>query len=216
MVHCNDVLAVDSKATCLAISPKCKNLDALSSLRRVNRIRCTLTEGLLEQLAVMPKLRHLQIRLPRSDDIPSFRPLTQITTLVLTCNKHQSGLKFLNGVDNLRSLCISAAMGITRLTPLSQLRNLCELYIDGTISGRGNIQTLAPLAKLPELRFAVLLLRLEKQNRTLKPLHGLSKLAYLHLSDDYTEEEYDRLLAAVPRLKQIRFNGGKRWPADGS
>ncbi|MFK7820189.1 MAG: hypothetical protein AB8G99_15820 [Planctomycetaceae bacterium] len=177
-------------------------------------MHCTLQDGLIDELAELPNLRYLQVGLPREDEIPSFRPLQQITTLVVKCNKHQSNLKFLNGLNNLRSLCISEAMGITKLTPLGKLSGLCELYIDGAISGRNTIQTLAPLGKLFDLRYALLLLRVEQRNRTLRHLHSLSKLTFLHLSDDYSEQDYDNLLAAVPRLKQIRFNAGGRWPRE--
>ncbi len=214
MVHCDDILTVPASSKFLSISRKCKNLDAIVNLRGVQRVHCTLQDGLLDQLAPLPKLRYLQVAFPRTDDIPSFRPLKQITTLVLRCNKHQTSLKFLNGVDNLKSLCVSEAMGVSQLTPLGRMRDLCELYIDGTISGRNTVQTLAPLAKLKELRYALLLLRVEERNRTLKHLHSLSKLAFLHLSNDYSDEEYDKLLAAVPGLKQIRFNAGGRWPRE--
>ncbi len=212
MVHCADPLTVPASCEFLSISPKCKNLAAISSLKRAQRVHCTLQDGLLEQLAQLPKLRYLQVGLPRADAIPSFQLLQQITTLVVKCNRHQSSLNFLTGLDNLRSLCLSEAMGVTQLTPLGRLSSLCELYIDGTLRGRNTIQTLAPLGKLSELRFAVLLLRVEQRNRTLRHLHSLSKLAFLQLSNDYSHEEYDKLLAAIPRLKQIRFNAGGRWP----
>ena len=212
MVMCDDVANAPASARWLHLSSKCKHLDALETLKNLRRIHCTLEDGLLDHLARIPRLDWLQISLPRSDEIPSIRSLQQISTLVVRCNKHQSSLKFLTGLDNLKSLCISSAMGVSRLTPLGGLQQLCELYIDGTNSGRNTVQTLAPLAKLQNLRYAMLLLRVEKRNRTLKHLRTLRKLSFLHLSHDYTDADYDALLVKLPRLSMIRFNGGMRWP----
>lgn len=212
MVPCDDVAAVPDSSEFLWISRKCKNLGDLARLRRLKRVHCTLQDELLEQLTRSSSLRYLQVELPRSDDIPSLRNLQNLHTLVVKCNKHQTHLEFLAGLDNLRFLCVSEAIGVNRLAPLGDLQSLCELYIDGTLSKKNTVQTLAPIGQLAELRYAVLLLRVQEEHRSLSHLHSLSRLKFLRLSNDYPAEDYDQLLAAIPGLKHIHFNAGGRWP----
>lgn len=213
MVHCTDIEELPRSAKFVSLGRGCRNIDRLPTRKRLQRVHTELSEDLVEHLADLPNLRYVQFRLPRSDSIPRLSPLTQIQTLVLKCNKHQSSLNFLKGLENLHSLCVSEAMGVSRLTPISSLIELRELYIDGTISKRNTIQSLAPIGKLASLRYAVLLLRVERSNRSLRPLHKLSQLEFLHLSHDYDDVEYEKLVAKLPRLAEIRFNAGMRWPS---
>ncbi|WP_149500014.1 hypothetical protein [Roseiconus lacunae] len=210
LVECSDVATLSGTSVFVSLTSKCRHLEKLSDHHQIERMHCPYREDLIDILARFPNLKHLQLRLPRSPEIAPLAQLTQIESLVLKCSKHQKSLDFLQGMANLRFLCVSEAMGIDRLTPLGSLSSLQELYIDGTISGRNTVQTLAPLGKLHSLEYLLLLIRVAKQRRTLKPLYKLTKLAFLHLSDDYVATEYNAILRKLPLLDEICFNGGKR------
>lgn len=162
----------------------------------------------LDHLVQVESLESLYVRLPRSADVDGISQFSQLKHLILKCTRHQENLNFLRGMDNLHSLCVSQAMGVKRLTPLGTLTQLRELYIDGTISGCQTVQSLAPLAKLVHLRYCLLLLRVEKKNRTIRHLYRLSELQFLCLRDDFAQKEYETLLRKLPHLDQISFNGG--------
>lgn len=210
MVECADVDTLSGTSLFVSVSSKCRHLETLADHPQIERIHCAYREGIVDILTTLPNLKHLQLRLPQTPAVASLVRLSQIESLVLRCNKHQNSLKFLQGMTNLRFLCVSEAMGVDRLTPLGTLSSLQELYIDGAISGKNTVQSLAPLGKLQSLEYLLLLIRVAKERRTLKPLHKLTKLAFLHLSDDYDANEYNTVLRKLPLLDEICFNGGKR------
>ncbi|ADB15128.1 hypothetical protein Psta_0439 [Pirellula staleyi DSM 6068] len=213
MVLCDDVADLPSDVRSVWLNRKTKHIDDLPRFREIRRVHSPLHEEWLPAFASMPNLEHVKLTLPKCKDIPSLACLKNLRTLVLGWNRQQESLEFVRGMDWLHSLCVSEAMGVTSLEPLSTLPELREIYIDGQISARYQVESLNPLSALKELQFAVLLVRLPKERRNLLPLKQLKKLEYLWLSDDYYPSEYDALLDALPQLKEICFNGGKRWPA---
>ena len=147
-VSCKDAAQIPDGTTAAYIWPKCKNLDQLSFHRSLVDVQTQLTPEIVEHLKDLPNLKRVQFSLPRTDRIPKLEPLSQIETLVLCCNKHQTSINFIDGMASLRNLCISEAMGVTRLTAIGKLPKLEELYIDGQISKRNAVQSLAPLGRL--------------------------------------------------------------------
>lgn len=213
LVSCNDVADLPLDVHSVWLNPKTKHIDDLPRFKEIRRVHSPLREEWLPALTSIPNLEHVRFTLPKPKHIPSLACLTNLRTLVLRCNRQQESLDFVRGMDWLHSLCVSEAMAVTSLEPLSTLTELREIYIDGQISGRYQVESLNPLSALKELQFAVLLVRVPKERRDLSPLRQLKKLEYLWLSDDYCPSEYDALLKALPRLNEICFNAGKRWPA---
>lgn len=215
LVPCDDVADLSPDVQAVSLNSKSKGIEGLARFKKLRRIRSPLREDWLSTFAKIPNLQYAHFRLPKSPDIPSLACLTNLRSLVLSCNRHQTDLEFLQGMDWLHSLCVSEPMGISSLNPLSTLTELREIYIDGQISGKFTVDSISPIGALEQLQFAVLLFGVAKANRTLAPLHNLQRLTFLHLALNFSEEEYDSLLKALPRLNEFSFNGGKRWTKTG-
>ena len=214
IVECNDVFEARKNATSLQLNSNCLNVDRINEFKAVKRVHCELRKEWLKPLSQLPNLQHIQFTLPKTAQVPSLKILNGIRTLVLMCNRHQDQLAFLRGLKSLQSLCVSEANAVTELNPISSLTGLQELYIDGSVGGIGKVTSFAPLSKLKDLRFAVLLVRSMEKTSPLRHLQKLKKLEYLYLAGQFArdKEELDRVLEALPLLKKIEFNGGLTWP----
>ncbi len=211
--YCDDVSKMRTTVRRVELSSDCANIDQLSRFTQLERLHCELRKDWLEQLSLLPNLKYVEFTLPQTDKIPSLKCLARLRTLVLRSNHRQTNLNFLRGMTSLRSLCVSEALGVEQLNPISTLTDLQELYIDGSTHRRHKIRTLAPLAKLHDLRFAVLLVGSAQQNRPLRHLLQLRNLEYLYLDASYLNpDELDQVVEQLPRVKKIEFNGGLTWP----
>lgn len=214
LVECDDVFEARRNAKSLQLNPGCANVERIGELHAVRRIHCELRKEWLKPLSQLPNLEHVQFTLPKTADVPSLKSLNGIHTLVLICNRHQTDLNFLRGLKSLRALCVSEASGVTELNPIGSLTNLQEIYIDGSVGGMNKVQSFAPLAKLQDLRFAVLLVRSMEKSSPLRHLHKLKMLEYLYLAAQFAKdkEQLDSVLDALTLLKKVEFNGGLTWP----
>lgn len=214
LVECDDIFEARKNAKSLHLNRDCVNVDRIFEFNAVRRVHCELRKDWLKPLSKLPNLEHVQFTLPKTADIPSLKVLDGIHTLVLICNRHQTNLKFLRGLKSLRALCVSEANGVTELNPIASLTNLQEIYIDGSVGGSGKVQSFAPLAKLQDLRFSVLLVRSMEKSSPLRHLHKLKMLEYLYLAAQFAkdEEQLDSVLEALPLLRKVEFNGGLTWP----
>ena len=214
LVECDDVFEARRNVRTMKLNRGCENVDQITEYSALKRVHCELRKDWLKPISQLPNLEHIQFTLPRSDQIPSLKRLQGIRTLVLMCNRRQSNLNFIRGLTSLRSLCVSEANNVTSLSPISSITNLQELYYDGTVGGTGKVRSFAPISKLRDLRFAVLLVRSLEKKAPLRHLHQLKKLEYLFLGYSFAKdkEQLDALLEALPLVKKIKFNGGLTWP----
>jgi hypothetical protein len=214
IVECDDVFEARKNARSLQLNRDCSNVAHIVEFKAVRRIHCDLRKDWLKPLSQLPNLSHIQFTLPKTAQIPPLKPLDGIRALVLMCNRHQKNLNFVRGMKSLRSLCVSEANSVTELNPIATLTRLQELYYDGSVGGIGKVRSLAPLSKLTDLRFAVLLLRSSEEKEPLRHLYNLKKLEYLYLGATFAKDkgQLDSLLKELPRLKKIEFNGGLTWP----
>lgn len=213
LTPCKDVHKLRADVRQVSLSRDCANVDQLVRFKHLEHVECELNERWLKCLGELPRLKWVELTLPKSDKVPSLKCLSQISALVVRCNRHQTNLNFLRGLESVRSLCVSEASSVKQLNPISRLVNLQELYIDGTVSGIGRVETLSPVSKLTDLRFAVLLVRSAQPTKPLRHLLALKKLEYLHLASFYLKNKDDlqQLVDDLPRLKRIEFNGGLTW-----
>lgn len=212
---CTDVSRLRANVRRVSLARDCANVDQLVRFKQLARVECELRKDWLQYLAVLPSLEWVEFTLPKSDSMPSVKSLSQIRTLVVRCNRHQTNLNFLSGLESVRSLCVSEALSVTQLTPIGKLSGLQELYIDGSMHRRHKVRSFAPLAKLTDLRFAVLLVGSEQRNRPLRHLLLLRELEYLYLDASFIKnrQDLDEVIGQLPRLSKIEFNGGLTWPS---
>jgi hypothetical protein len=214
LVECDDVFEARKNATSLHLNRNCANVDRIAEFKAVKRVHCELRRDWLKPLSQLPHLEHVQFTLPKTAQVPSLKVFDGIRTLVLMCNRHQENLNCLRGLKSLQSLCLSEANSVADLNPIASLTNLQELYIDGSVGGSGKVRSFAPLSKLQDLRFAVLLVRSMEERSPLRHLHKLKKLEYLYLAAQFAKDkdQLDSILKALPLLKKVEFNGGLTWP----
>jgi hypothetical protein len=210
-VACRDVADPPVDVQSISLTTKSTGIEQLARLKHLTRIKSPLREDWLPAFANIPHLQYATFRLPESASIPSLACLTGLRSLVLSCNRHQADLRFVRGMNWLHSLCVSEADQVKSLAPLATLTELRELYIDGSMGGRGTVASFSPISRLNHLQYVVLQIRVAGKS-PLAPLRRLQELKYLHLRDEFSEGEYDALLKALPGLPEICFNAGKRWP----
>jgi hypothetical protein len=211
---CKDASRLPANIRRVSLARDCVNVDQLVHYKRLEHVECELRKDWLKHLAELPQLGWIELTLPKSDRIASIESLAQVHSVVVRCNRHQTNLNFLRGLDSVRSLCVSEALGVTQLTPIGKLSGLQELYVDGSMGRRHKVRSFAPLAKLSDLRFAVLLVGSEQLNRPLRHLVAMRKLEYLYLDASFRKNanELNEVVEKLPRLSKIEFNGGMTWP----
>lgn len=212
-VWCENIAELEPDVEAISFGKKVKGLRELSAFKKLRRASAPLTPVYLDILLSIPNLEYLQLTPPRSPDIPSLAGFTKLRSLVMRCNRHQTDAEFIRGMSWLHSLCLSEAVSMTSLGPLETLTELRELYIDGAMNGpRQYFDSFDPLSELKHLEYVILLTRQVKGNTSLRALHSLKKLKYLYLIDVWPKEEYDALLAALPKLREIKFAGSRTYP----
>lgn len=115
MVQCRNVSELPRDVQAVWLTRKSTRIEQLASFKRLRRVHCLLREDWLPALATIPNLQYLRLSLPKSGDIPSLKCLTNLRSLVLSCNRHQTHLEFVAGMNWLHSLCVSEAMSVSSL-----------------------------------------------------------------------------------------------------
>jgi len=205
----NDILELPNETEIVELTRrKSKNVDQLHRLRRVHTVYCSgfLPEW-IEQLEQLPNLQHLQVSLQRIKSVPSFHGLKKLRVLVTTRGK-EVDWSFLQGVTWLHSLCIGDVKTELPLKHVSGISDLRELFIDGGAV----IASLNPLKKLTELQFLMLLIKVTRNEPSIRPLSSLKKLTSLQLSPRFEVQDFKYLIDRLPNINTIKLNGGLSWP----
>ena len=107
---------------------------------------------------------------------------------------------------------------VSDVSAIGQLSNLTALGIEGGITTHVRIDTLAPLARLHHLR-SLFLASARVQDKSLSPLHRLTRLERLECTARFPDREFIELRNSLPNLecqwiKMIEEHGSLRaWNA---
>lgn len=128
--------------------------------------------------------------------------LSNLKTLgIERCSKITS-LEFLRGFTSLSGLAIVHFKNVDDLTPLSELKSLRALAVEGSMWTRMRVQSFSPLGSLENLEF-LSLGNTKALDESLEPLGNLRNLQNLHLANFYPMEEFARL---SQKLKNTNCN----------
>lgn len=212
-ISAGDVSDLPRSATCIELEEPCANFELISSFKRLRDLSLSqVDQSWFRHLAGCPKLRILRLNGLKNASLPSFASLANLRSLVLFRCAKLSSLSFLRHIKDLHSLCISECPLIRDLGPLDRLTELRELWIDSQISRSTKIKSLKPVGKLSQLQYLQFYAKVDGKTSRLDPLAGLQKLNTLQMSNGFSDAEYRVVLDGCPKLKEIRFSGGKSFP----
>jgi hypothetical protein len=137
--------------------------------------------------ATLPNLKYLQISVNQQSEIPNLSCLKSLEVLILANIKKVENIDFIKGLKNLKTLYIYGINNLYDLTPISDLINLEELFIEhGKMSGTGKaIKSIESLKTLNLLKYLQLSLTIEGKSPDLTALSNLKNLQKLTLLPKY-------------------------------
>lgn len=183
------------------------NLSSLSGNNNIEAISLNdIDEERLAVFALLPNLKYLQISTNQQNEIPNLSCLKSLEVLVLANLKKVENIDFVTGMKNLKTLYIYGIDNFYDLTPISELTNLEELFIDhGKMKGAGkSVKNMEPLNRLTELKYLHLSIAFEEKIPDFSALYKLKKLQKLTLLPRYLKAgQIEVLKKELPLLKNL-------------
>lgn len=175
-----------------------RGLHRFGSLRRVWAY--SVNQDFLEELADIPTVEQLFIDGTTATDLTPLQRLRQLRRLIVNGGTKIQSMDWVAGLPALEALAIENFKRVLRLDPLSSLTSLTALGVEGSIWTRMRVATLAPVSGLGRLRY-LFLTNLTASDRSLRPLHSLTRLEVLQIGALFPDEEFLRLREALPTLR---------------
>jgi len=196
----DDLSGVPADAQFLATRGTAHSLSRLAELEHLSAVWANpASERLFEACARAPALRALYITNFKRLDRVSFAGTNALEHLMLDWATRLVDLSFLRELPALRVLYLDSMKRID-LSTLPELPSLRGLHLGGSMWSTLKVESLAPLVRLPGLRF----LRLSNArpvDGSLRPLAELTELRELDLPNFFTVNEHARLASALPHTK---------------
>lgn len=203
LVSCRDLSELPATTEVLRVIKPYKKIERLAELTELRHLELDrLEEGWVGMLGSLPKLEELRITGSKQEAFPALSGLKIAVLQIVRCKKLQN-LSFIGELPRLTSLCLSELGRVADLAPLQALPQLRELWIDGSITARATkVESVEPIARLPNLRFLHFQLRVESSDG-LRPLLALERLEALELGVCRLED-YELLKNAFGHLDRFR------------
>jgi hypothetical protein len=197
---CEDLSGVPAGAEFLATRGTAKSLSRLAELGHLTALWANpATEQLFDACARAPVLRALYVTNFKRLDEVKLAGANALEYLMLNWATRLVDLSFLRDLPALRVLYLDDMKRID-LSTLPELPSLRGLQLGGTMWSTLKVESLAPLTRLPGLRF----LRLSNArpvDGSLRPLAQLQELRELELPNFFDVSEGARLASALPNTK---------------
>lgn len=176
---------------------KYTNLSSLTGNTNIEAISLDyIDEERLSVLSTLTNLKYLHLRNNQQEEILDLSALKSLKVLILSRIKRVENIDFIQNMNNLQTLYIYGINKLYDLTPLSNLTQLKELFLDhGKMSGTGNaVNSIEPLADLVNLEYLKLGLNVENRNYDISPLLKLKKLKILMILPRFLKNGQKELL----------------------
>jgi hypothetical protein len=195
-----DLSHLPPDATFLRTADTPKSLGRLEAAARLVAVWASSpSPALLEVIARLPRLRAVYVQNLRRVDIRPLARCVSVEHLLVTWAPNQADIGFLSDMPSLRTLSLDDLKRLN-LETLPSLPNLTALNLSGGIWSTLKIPSLAPLDRLPNLRY-LMLSNVRPADRRLMPLAKLQQLRTLELPNFFELEEFARLAAALPETR---------------
>src|SRR5687768_9573516 len=153
----------------------------------------------LEIVSRLPSIRLLSISVIRSKSLDALATLSRLEHLKCDDSGTLTNLAALSGLDRLRTLGLMHLRKMKYLEEASRLIQLRGLTVSGSMWSHARVPTLAPLAKLRNLR-SLHLTGVRVEDGSLSTLTTMKNLRDLTLANWFSTEEFAKLAAALPDL----------------
>jgi hypothetical protein len=171
---------------------------------RLQRLKRAWLNGIdaefLAEIAQVPSLEVLQLSRVTAADLGPLHRLRRLKRLMVGDAGKIESLHWVAGLPELDALQISNFKRVRDLEPLTALQSLVTLGVEGGMWSPMRPDTLAPLARMPNLR-NLFLLSTRVADRSLRPLHALKDLRVLQCTTFYPDDEFRELRRALPKLE---------------
>jgi len=182
----------------LAVCAETRNLDRLVEWRDFEALWFYgVKDARLAELLPRVAPRYLSIADFKAPNLAVLPPFAELEALEIGHNTRLENLSDLCRFPGLRLLSLLSCPKVRDIAPIGDLTNLEILDLGGGMWDKFRTPTLAPLARLRNLRF-VALKAIRVEDESLEPLAGLTQLEGLELSNQFPTEEYARLSVALP------------------
>ena len=205
----------DSSITAISISENHSNWKEIFNLQNLEEL--TIHEGTKEQLHSISKLRNLKrLRVThlRPKQIESIGELENLEELVLEYVSGFSDLSPLIKLGKLKSCHFENLRKVTDFSPLSQVKNLKYLRIDGTLDWKQPIDNFGFLKDLKNLEVFSLGQVICKSNfPILLGLTEIKKLKKVKIPINmFPSEEFALLQTGIPEIEGTQWEPVAIWP----
>lgn len=193
--------AVREDAEELRFSRERDSQRGFSRLRRLRRAWLWgVNQAFLEEIAAIETLEVLQLDGVTAVDLRPLARLRRLRRLIVNGATKVTDLRWVEGLPALEVLGLENFKRVRELAPLGALTSLKALGIEGSIWTAMRVDTLAHLSRLGALE-ALFLTNLRVADRSLRPLHALTRLRVLESAAFFPDDEFRSLRQALPRLR---------------
>jgi hypothetical protein len=197
---CEDLSAVTADAEFLATRGTAVSIARLGELAHLEAMWANpATHQLFEACARAPALRAIYVTHFKSLDVVKLAGANRLEHLMLSWAPKLVDLSFVRELPALRVLYLNDMKRID-LSTLPELPSLRGLFMGGTMWGTLKMESLAPLARFPGLRYLGLS-NARPVDGSLEPLAQLTNLRELDLPNFFDVGECARLAAALPHTR---------------
>jgi hypothetical protein len=184
-----DLESVHSDKRRIRLVTGAKRLEQIDRFTRLKALWCfDINSESLGYICSCPALEHLYIDTFKSDGISCIRRLDFLKVLSIdSCSKVDSLGEF-GTLHGLQGLAIINFRNVHEIDPLSQLVDLQQLAVAGSMWTRMKIESLKPLAALRNLKY-LHLTNVKAADESLRPLAELHRLEVLEIANFYPMEE---------------------------
>lgn len=154
----------------------------------------------LAEIVQVQSLEVLQLSRVTATDLTPLHRLRGLKRLMVCDASRVETLHWVAGLPDLDALQIVNFKRVRDLEPLTALQSLVTLGVEGGMWSPMHPDTLAPLARMPNLR-NLFLLSTRVADRSLRPLQALKGLRVLQCATHYPDDEFRELRRALPELE---------------
>jgi hypothetical protein len=200
LLFVKDLSKVKSNTVELSIHGDVLNIKSLEYLSKLKKLKLyTVTQAQFDAIIpLVSNIVELRVYDMRCHDLSALGRLTQLENLELDWNTKTEVLWNMKFNTNLRTLKINDFSKLGDISALENLQHVEHLVLTGGIWNKLNLNSLVPLQKLSKLRTLELANLSVADPSQLQPLATLTQLEELHISNQFSTEEYARLSVLLP------------------
>lgn len=186
----SDISQIPVDASNVRLLSKSIHFENIADCKTLKSLWCfDIDKTKLNFISACTSLEYLYIDNLKTENIDSLENLTNLKTLGLErCSKITS-LEFLSKLNPLSGLAIVHFKNVHDLTPLSKLKSLRALAVEGSMWTRMRVQSFKPLESLENLE-SLSLGNTKAEDESLRPLGNLRNLEELHTANFYSLKEF--------------------------